>query len=66
MAEAVGYVLSLPGVTNVIIGCSSPAEVDANAEIARRFVALNAEQQQALEKRTAAAAAAYSYFKKPS
>jgi predicted aldo/keto reductase-like oxidoreductase len=66
MAEAVGYVLSLPGVSNVIIGCSSPAEVDANAEIARGFVALNAKQQQALEKRTAAAAAAYSYFKKPS
>jgi predicted aldo/keto reductase-like oxidoreductase len=66
MDEAVGYVLSLPGVSNVIIGCGSPAEVDANAEMARRFVALNAEQRQKLESRTAAGAAAYSYFKRPS
>ena len=33
-AEAMGYVLSLPGVSTVIIGCSSPAEVDENAQIA--------------------------------
>ena len=32
-----GYVLSLPGVSTVIIGCSSPAEVDDNARIARSF-----------------------------
>ena len=30
-AEAMGYVLSLAGVSTVIIGCSSPAEVDENA-----------------------------------
>ena len=36
-AEAMGYVLSLPGVSTVIIGCSSPAEVDENARIARTF-----------------------------
>src|SRR5262249_51863049 len=33
MAEAMGYVLSLAGVCNVIIGCSSPAEVDENVAI---------------------------------
>ena len=32
-----GYVLSLPGVSTVIIGCSSPAEVDENAQNARAF-----------------------------
>ena len=36
-AEAMGYVLSLPGVSTVIIGCSSPAEVDENAHNARTF-----------------------------
>ena len=31
MAEAMGYVLSLPGVSTLIIGCKTPAEVDENA-----------------------------------
>ena len=35
MDEAMGYVLSQPGVSTVIIGCKTPAEVDANAGIAR-------------------------------
>src|ERR1700730_1087553 len=35
--EAMGYVLSLPGVSHVIVGCKTPAEVDDNARIARRF-----------------------------
>ncbi len=35
-AEAMGYVLSLAGVSTVIIGCSSPDEVNQNAAIARR------------------------------
>jgi len=64
MAEAMGYVLSQPGVTNVIIGCSSPAEVDENAEIARRFAALDRAQLDALEQRTKRQAPAYAYFKK--
>ena len=57
---------SLPGVSNVIIGCSSPDEVDANAAIVRRFNPLDAAQRQALEERTRRHAAAYAYFKKPS
>ncbi len=36
-AEAMGYVLSLPGVSTVVIGCSSPEEVDENARNAREF-----------------------------
>ena len=39
-AEAMGYVLSLTGVSTVIIGCSSPAEVDDNARIASLISAL--------------------------
>ena len=31
MAEAMGYVLSLPAVSTLIIGCKTPAEVDENA-----------------------------------
>ena len=27
-SEAMSYVLSLPGISTVVIGCSSPAEVD--------------------------------------
>src|SRR5947209_9386400 len=36
-SQAMGYVLSLPGVSTVVIGCSSPDEVDENARIARDF-----------------------------
>ena len=35
--EALGYVLSLPGVSNVVIGCASTAEVDQNARMVRAF-----------------------------
>jgi len=65
MEEAMGYVLSLPGVSHVIIGCSSPAEVDENAEIVRRFVPLTEAQRQTLEARTKARAGAFAYFKMP-
>src|SRR5688572_9537395 len=50
--EAMGYVLSLPGVSNVIIGCSSPEEVEDNARAARAFVPLTEVQMRALERRT--------------
>ena len=40
MAEAMGYVLSLPAVSTLIIGCETPTEVDENAKIARQFAAL--------------------------
>jgi predicted aldo/keto reductase-like oxidoreductase len=65
MAEAMGYVLSLPGVTNVIIGCTTPADVDENAKIARQFAMMSADQMRKLEERTRSNAAALSYFKRP-
>jgi aryl-alcohol dehydrogenase-like predicted oxidoreductase len=63
-AEALGYVLSLPGVCHAIIGCSTPAEVDANAGLARAFVPLPAERMRALEARTRAQHGQYAYFKR--
>src|SRR5438874_72231 len=35
MAEALGYVWSIPGVSLAIVGCETPTEVDENAELAR-------------------------------
>jgi len=64
MADCMGYVLSLPGVTNVIVGCKTPAEVAANADFARRFKTLDAPALRALELRAAPQAARYCYFKK--
>jgi predicted aldo/keto reductase-like oxidoreductase len=65
MAEAMGYVLSLAGVSNVIVGCSSPREVDENAAIVRQFVPLTEAQMRALEARTRRDRAAFTYFKRP-
>jgi predicted aldo/keto reductase-like oxidoreductase len=65
MEEAVGYVLSLPGVSHVIIGCKSPEEVDDNARIAREFKPFSAEKMKELEARTKPGAEMYSYFKRP-
>jgi predicted aldo/keto reductase-like oxidoreductase len=63
-AEALGYVLSLPGVSHAIIGCSTPAEVDANADLVRGFSPLSAEQLLALEAKTLARHHQYAYFKR--
>ena len=65
MEEAMGYVLSLPGVSTLIIGCKTPAEVDENARFARQFAAFTAEQLQELEGRTRPNADEFSYFKRP-
>lgn len=64
MAEAVGYVLSLAGVSNVIIGCRTPAEVLENARIVRNFTPLPEAKLRELEARTRASAAACTYYKK--
>jgi predicted aldo/keto reductase-like oxidoreductase len=64
MAEAMGYVLSLPGVTNVIVGCTTPQEVEENASIARDFAPFNREELQMLEQRTQALATLSNYYKK--
>jgi aryl-alcohol dehydrogenase-like predicted oxidoreductase len=62
--EAMGYVLSLPGVSHVIVGCKTPAEVDDNARIARAFAPLDVERQRLLEERTWTESAAFTYYKR--
>ncbi len=64
-AEAMRYVLSLPGVSTVIIGCSSPAEVDENAGIARTFRPFDEPSMRSLEARTQARAGVITGYKKP-
>ena len=62
--EAMGYVLSLPGVSTVVIGCRTPAEVDANARIARQFSPFDAPRQRLLETQTRGQAAAFLAYKR--
>lgn len=62
--EAMSYVLSLPGVSTVVIGCKTPAEVDENARIAREFAALDEDALRALESRTRANANELAYYKR--
>jgi predicted aldo/keto reductase-like oxidoreductase len=63
--DAMGYVLSLPGVSTVVIGCSTPAEVDDNVRIAQQFCAFDAPRLHALEARTQRYAARCTTYKKP-
>ncbi len=62
-ADAMGYVLSLPGVSTVIIGCSSPAEVDDNAHIARSFQSFDESVLRSLEERTCIHAGLFTTYK---
>lgn len=62
--EAMGYVLSLPGVSTVIIGCRTPAEVDANARAARQFSTFDAQRQRELEARTRRHATTFLSYKR--
>jgi predicted aldo/keto reductase-like oxidoreductase len=62
--EAMSYVLSLPGVSTVVIGCQTPAEVDENARIAREFAALDEDALRELESRTRANARELAYYKR--
>jgi predicted aldo/keto reductase-like oxidoreductase len=62
-AEAMGYVLSLAGVSTVIIGCSSQAEVDDNARNARAFQRFDELTVRDLEERTYGRAALYTSYK---
>lgn len=63
MQEALGYVLSLDGVTNAIVGCSTPAEVDENARIVSKFRLYDAAALRTLEQRTRPQAGAFTYYK---
>ena len=64
-AEAMGYVLSLPGVSTVVIGCSSPEEVDENARNARKFQPFDEPTMRALEEKTQSRAAIFTSYKRP-
>jgi predicted aldo/keto reductase-like oxidoreductase len=61
---AMGYVLSLPGVSTVVVGCRTPAEVDDNVRIARQFAAFDTQQLRRLEMQTQSYAAACTAYKK--
>jgi predicted aldo/keto reductase-like oxidoreductase len=63
-AEALGYVLSLPGVSTVVIGCSSPEEVDENVRIAREFRPFDEPALRALEDRTGPSASLFTSYKR--
>ena len=64
MDEAVGYALTLPGVTHAIIGCKTENEVDDNARIARAFKPFDAAKMRELESRTKAEHESLAYYKK--
>jgi predicted aldo/keto reductase-like oxidoreductase len=61
--QAMRYVLSLPGVSTVVIGCGTPGEVEQNARIAREFEPLSAIEMQELEARTKKNAQQFTSYK---
>ena len=64
-ADAMGYVLSLQGVSTVIIGCRTPAEVEDNVRIVRQFVPFERSRMLGLEARTLSNAEKFTYYKMP-
>jgi aryl-alcohol dehydrogenase-like predicted oxidoreductase len=64
MRDALGYVLSQPGVSTAIIGCETPEEVDENARLAVDFAALPEEHLRRLESATRAGTNEFAYFKR--
>ncbi len=62
--DALGYALSWDGVSTAILGCSTPAEVEANARIACEFAQLDDQAMAELEKRTSRYAARFTAYKK--
>jgi predicted aldo/keto reductase-like oxidoreductase len=63
--DAMRYVLGLPGVSTVVIGCSTPEEVEENVRIAREFRPFDQSEQQHLEARTRAYAHHFTSYKRP-
>ena len=60
-----GYVLSLAGVSTVIIGCSSTSEVDENARAARLFQPFDEPAMRAIEEKTHVRSDFFTSYKKP-
>lgn len=63
-AEAMHYVLSLAGVSTVVIGCSTPAEVEANVLAAKRFQILSKDVMFNLEERSRSRQHEFTSYKK--
>lgn len=63
-SEAMHYVLSLAGVSTVIIGCSTPAEVEANVRAACQYQPLSEDSKRNLEQRSQAREAEFTSYKK--
>ena len=61
--EAMGYVLSLP-VSTVLIGCSTPQEVEQNVKALSRFKPMTADQMGRLEERVRPWESHLSFFKR--
>jgi aryl-alcohol dehydrogenase-like predicted oxidoreductase len=61
--EAMGYVLSLPGTSTVVIGCRTPEEVRDNARAARQFAPFAPDRMRALERRTLRYAPVFTSYK---
>lgn len=64
LQELVDYALSQP-VDVIILGCDSVAQVEANAEAARRFRSMGPEQQRELEQRVARFSDQMLYYRPP-
>jgi predicted aldo/keto reductase-like oxidoreductase len=62
--DAMGYVRSLPGVSTVVVGCRTLAEVGDNARIARQFATFDPQLMRRLATRTQSYAAACTVYKK--
>ena len=62
-SEALGYALSLDGVSHAIIGCRTPREVEENVRAARAFSPFSPERLRELEARTRTNQGAFTYYK---
>jgi predicted aldo/keto reductase-like oxidoreductase len=61
--QAMRYVLSLPGVSTVVIGCGTPGEVEQNARIAREFEPMSSAGMRELETSTRKSAGRFTSYK---
>jgi len=64
-SDAMRYVLGLPGVSTVVIGCSTPEEVEENVRIAREFRPFDDLERLHLEARTRLHAHHFTSYKRP-
>ena len=63
--HAMRYVLGLPGVSTVVIGCSTPEEVEENVRIAREFRPFDDAERLQLEAITRPYAHQFTSYKRP-